>query len=514
MFNKDNLIKHKNTIINILITIIYAIITFLFVLHHEIWADEAQVWQIARHIQFFDLFKHLVNEGHPSLFYLLMMPFAKLGLPIFFMQVFCWLAMVGSVFLLLKHSPFNGFTKFAIITSGGFLYYFPVIARSYSILPILVFLVAILYKKQKEHPILYACTLAAIANTHVIMFAFVFILGCFFVYDNLIKEKLTNKPNLITAGIVGLSLLAVIIQLCGTEASNGSIDYNLKNIYSSCVRVFVQFFSNSVDYFSSMQLSMKVMPDYATIYFGSSIILAILFFILLFLIFFKNKKIFCLAFLSIGFQLAIYIFAYSNMIYPNRNFCAFLILIFSYWIILENEVFIEKTKLISKKIINTILAIFFLFTIANGINLGIKDWKYNYSSGKETAEFIKKNIDENAVIIPTLDAFGLTIYAYADKHNFHSVATHKNIKYNVWLKNDYYFAENFGKIFTNIVNDEIKNNKFENKEIYILAPIFLIDKNFFEKYKPEKYKTIYQSKPCLATGESFTIYHYQQDERE
>ena len=77
-----------------LILIAYAIFTLVLVFHHEIWADEAQVWLIAKNVSFIGLFKHLVNEGHPSLFYLLMMPFAKLDLPIFFMQVFCWLAMV------------------------------------------------------------------------------------------------------------------------------------------------------------------------------------------------------------------------------------------------------------------------------------------------------------------------------------------------------------------------------------------------------------------------------------
>jgi hypothetical protein len=137
----------------ILLTIIYAIITFLCVIKHEIWADEAQVWQIARHISVFDLFKHLINEGHPSLFYLLMMPIAKIFQnpeSIIYMQIVCWLSSCIAVFLLLLKSPFNGITKFAITTSAGFLYFFPVIARSYSLIPMLVFALAILYPKQKE----------------------------------------------------------------------------------------------------------------------------------------------------------------------------------------------------------------------------------------------------------------------------------------------------------------------------------------------------------------------------
>ena len=66
----------REVIVNILLTILYALFTLMIVLHHEIWADEAQVWLLCKNLSVFELFKHLVQEGHPSLFYLLMMPFA------------------------------------------------------------------------------------------------------------------------------------------------------------------------------------------------------------------------------------------------------------------------------------------------------------------------------------------------------------------------------------------------------------------------------------------------------
>ena len=60
----------KENKINILLTILYAMFTLLIVTHHEIWADEAQVWQLCKYLSLPELFKHLVNEGHPSFFYL------------------------------------------------------------------------------------------------------------------------------------------------------------------------------------------------------------------------------------------------------------------------------------------------------------------------------------------------------------------------------------------------------------------------------------------------------------
>ena len=94
----------KNLLLNILLTFLYALVTLIFVLHHEIWADEAQVWLLAKNLSVFELFKHLVNEGHPSFFYLLVMPFAKVFSPIFganaiiSMQLICWLASGSCIF--------------------------------------------------------------------------------------------------------------------------------------------------------------------------------------------------------------------------------------------------------------------------------------------------------------------------------------------------------------------------------------------------------------------------------
>ena len=240
--------KNKNTFLkNILWTVLYAVFTLIVVLHHEIWADEAQVWMIVKDLGVIDLFKHLVNEGHPSFFYLLMMPFAKIGFSALFMQLFCWSAMVVSVFLLLQYSPFSRFTKFAIITSAGFLYFFPVIARSYSILPLLVFALAILYPKQKDHPLYYSAVLIMLANTHIIMFAFAFVLFSMFLFERFVKEKTFKKQYIVSCAIMLAGLAAVVLQLHSTTSSNVVIKIDTANLIVSSVKVISEFFINAYD---------------------------------------------------------------------------------------------------------------------------------------------------------------------------------------------------------------------------------------------------------------------------
>lgn len=48
---------------------------------YDPWRDVAQAWLIARDLSVPELFAQLRYEGHPCLWYLLLMPFAKLGFP-------------------------------------------------------------------------------------------------------------------------------------------------------------------------------------------------------------------------------------------------------------------------------------------------------------------------------------------------------------------------------------------------------------------------------------------------
>ena len=304
--------KNKTLYINILWTILYAVVTLFFVLRHEVWADEAQVWLLVKQLSLPGLFKHLVNEGHPSFFYLLVMPFAKLGFSIFSMQIICWLSSCVSVFLFLQFSPFGRFTKFAVLISAGFLYFFPVIARSYSILPLLVFATAILYKKVQENPqkysLPYAVVLAMLANTHVIMFVFVFVLGCYFVEDYLIKNK--NSVLYSAAGIIFLGLLAVVVQLCGTFSSNQAINLTFDDIPFESIKTILIFFLNSIGLVYKSEFVGIHLTTYTKI---AALSIMVLFVVLNVQLFFNNKKMAYLSWLAIGFQLGIYIFSYKEV---------------------------------------------------------------------------------------------------------------------------------------------------------------------------------------------------------
>ena len=55
----------------------FAALGIVLVLHHEPWRDEADVWLMARDAPLKDLFLRAGYVGSPSLWYYLLVPFAK-----------------------------------------------------------------------------------------------------------------------------------------------------------------------------------------------------------------------------------------------------------------------------------------------------------------------------------------------------------------------------------------------------------------------------------------------------
>ncbi len=321
---------NKKLVVSVVLTIIYAVITLIAVLHHEIWADEAQVWQLCKYLSLPELFNHLHNEGHPSLFYLLVMPFAKLSSNIIYMQLICWLTMCIAVFLLIYKSPFANIVKFAIITSAGFLYFLPVVARNYSIIPVLIFLAAILYTKQKEHPVIYALIIALIANTHAIMLGFSGIMFLVFLYDNF--KELKNKKIIISIALMLLGIIACVLQIYDTAGNNIYITFNTTHLLSKIVYTFLNFFAYSFLY--GIKQGNNVIPLFAKIMIS---IMALCFIYIHWALLRKSKKLFIIAIFSFLFQMSIYIFLYgaSDTIYVTKIFSYYVIMVFCVWLFMK-----------------------------------------------------------------------------------------------------------------------------------------------------------------------------------
>lgn len=165
--------KNKNNKANIFIMAVYIILTFTFIFFHEQWRDEAQAWLISRDLSFTGIISQLKYEGHFLIWYLILMPFAKSGLPFITTNIISTILVCISVWIILTKSPLKSYQKGLFIFSAPMLYLYPTISRCYAILPLAICLTAYFYKDRKEKPIRYILAIALLANTHVIMLGMV-----------------------------------------------------------------------------------------------------------------------------------------------------------------------------------------------------------------------------------------------------------------------------------------------------------------------------------------------------
>lgn len=345
-----------------------------------------------------------------------------------------------------------------------------------------------------------------IANTHVIMFGFVSILFVFLVVD-IIKHNFDKikSSHIISAVIMFLGLLLVIFQLYDTETSNYYISFDFQNIIHNTKQVLLNFIAEA--YNSNLFKNREIFSlwDY------SILSIALINFFILFLNFYLNsKKIFLIAFLSIAFQLLIYIIAYPGIIYPTRIFSAYMIIVFCFWILIDSSSIDENKKICSIKLINIIISIMFLLTAYNGIRYYVSDINQNYSSAKQLAEYIKNNINsDNAVILTEHEPYILPVVYYLhNRYKLISVVryTEGELKYIKW---DYYTISVLNSM--DWLNESFTySKKYQNKDIYIIRN-YIEDSNFNNASFDEYFKLLYTSDKSMLPDEKYMIYKFQKE---
>jgi hypothetical protein len=132
---------------------------------HEPWFDEAQAWLVARDISVQELFvRQLRYEGSPGLWHMVLMVPAKLGLPYFTIQVIGAAFAVATAALVAFRSPFPWMVRAGLLFSFVIGYQYAVVARSYTMAPLLLFLTALAWPARRERVGRLALALAGVAT--------------------------------------------------------------------------------------------------------------------------------------------------------------------------------------------------------------------------------------------------------------------------------------------------------------------------------------------------------------
>ncbi|MDP2341925.1 MAG: hypothetical protein Q8O67_13285 [Deltaproteobacteria bacterium] len=162
---------------------VWCVLSCIAVRYHEPWRDEADAWLYARDAPFSSFFQGGRYGGTPMLWYVVQVPFARLGLPYGAQAWLHWGIAVVACWVFLAHARLPLFVRAAFAFSFFGLFEYAVVARSYSLTLLFLWVALACWPQRRAAP-------------------------WFFVSVALLAQ--TNIPGMIFAG--ALLFLAVVVQ--------------------------------------------------------------------------------------------------------------------------------------------------------------------------------------------------------------------------------------------------------------------------------------------------------------
>ncbi|HVS32414.1 MAG TPA: hypothetical protein VMS98_13300 [Thermoanaerobaculia bacterium] len=180
----------------------YAFLTLAVTLRHEPWCDEADSWLLMRDGGVSTMLSRTGYAGTPALWYLLIAPLARAGLP-YEAQALLNLALAwAAVLVFLVWSPFPRLAQVLFVFSYFAAYEYAVLARPYALMLLLLFSIAAMWARRAEHPVAVAIAAALLANTtsHGLIIAFV--LGAVLLADAIATKSLRRPAVILALGLI------------------------------------------------------------------------------------------------------------------------------------------------------------------------------------------------------------------------------------------------------------------------------------------------------------------------
>ena len=457
----------KSNKFNVILSLCYLFITIILMFHHEIWRDEAQVWCLVRDLPFNEIIKTARLEGHPVLWYLMIMPFAKIGLPVISMQIISLLFVFAGVGLLIFKSPLTNLQKILVVFSSGLVYHFPIIARNYALIPLFLFLLAYFYRSRKEKPYKYVLCLILLSNTHLLMLGFCGISALLFTVEKA-KETMLSKDikRFIPVLFAAINFLLIFLIFIHTPQQNQSIyEYSQEEI--PLVYFVLKFIWAFSPYLKGIYTAIDV------------ILFPIILCITAISLFKGDKKLFIVFTGSFLYLFLVFLKVWFGGIVYQKAFILYLIILFCYWVCDER---------VRTKAFNIVIMIIFIINFVYGIFDVYKEIKAPFSSAKETAEYIKENTEKDSTICAVGKTYLYTgINAYLPERTYYSLSQDRKFTFH-----------------------DFNNSYFMKKEkpvckYYIMPYKYNVGKEFKLLYSSDKYNIINK----YAEEEIFKIYEKQ-----
>lgn len=487
--------KYINNIFLLCVFIGYLIFNGILLARHEPWRDEANVWLMARELSPLQLFAEIKYQGHPCLWYLLIMPFAKLGLPFRAIGFVSYVIMAVTAGLFLWKSPLYNPVKAIALFSPIFTYYYAEIARNYCLIALMLTLLAVVYPKRNEKCVLYGLLLGLLVQSDVIALMEAGMISCMWLCENIWQsyKKKTMKPLVNILKGIWIPLFSLMLLIGQFYQVSDSPVFQVSNMG----KMEMLRESRNYAYWILERLSGRGQVF--------CLILFVLFLGLLLISSIQLRNFWAMIVMVTAylFQAVFSIVIYQLHIWHFISLC--FVLIWTLWVLYcqkaerQVEGQIIKTALSGLQMLLLVLSVCMFLQWNSEDEASSMDNALHglYSDGVNAAEYIKENISSDELIVTVNVPYASTVVAYLPEYEFYFAGSRQEERYADWSE------EQSGQISFEELLDWVQTNFGNKQEFYLLdsSGSCLTNAN-----KLEGYKVLYKTEQETARGEEYTIY--------
>lgn len=452
MFKTILMNEKKNRTISIVITVAYFAFNLFLVFRHEAWRDESQAWTMAKNLSLIELFRALPTEGHPCLWFVFIMPFAKIGLSFYYFSLISLTVMTVSLYLFLEFCPFSLLVKIAVLFSSIFLYFNPVVSRIYSLIALIVVLLAVFYKDRISRPVLYGVLVGLLLQTHVVVFGLAIGLSI-----DLFIEYLKNRRNkrlFVSLGIILFSFACMVWEIMPRSSAPSGIDTSTGGILK---KLNITFLGDKLSNFAYTTWGIPEGPLSLFVY-----ILLLIPITLIFIFITKNKRwkenyqIIISAVCGVGVFFGILILVYTS--HTQMSSILTMIILFVLW-----QLYNQNKENNLRLICITLVILLSILSFIVPQSIMRQDVSGFFSDSKFVADVIEHTIPENGVLIVENNVNDSPVYSYA-------ASRRKDIEFYDAFNDDEFVFHRMGIEYKNIgLNDVIDKAKQFDTAVYYLT---------------------------------------------
>lgn len=401
----------------------YCILLGIAVSKHEPWFDEAQAWLLARDSSLTELYtKYLRYEGSPGLWHTLLLIPAKSGLPYSSMNIIAALIAIAGVYVFIFYSPFPPIVKILYPFTYFSFYQYAVVARSYVLLPLLLFLTAIVYRNRMNRPFTYVTLLLLLGN--ISMHGYIVALGLAFLYFiDILRRWFKSSSRFRIRSFSSLVLFAVVSLLLILELKPpkdiitfAAFNKDLSDFYSKTLYMLSDSWLTTI---ITQPNPIRAVHLLTYGIFIVTFILSLFWFIL-------RKKLlhFLVPLIGLG---VLFTAIYSNLWHQGS---LFLLWLFVLWLSYEEKEDHSKLVWITNIAMTAALSVILVFQIYWSYNSFTYDFGHKYSASRDVANYIKaRNLQGKKIYMTGFHT--ISIQPYFDKNIFCNY--HDNEKPSFWL---------------------------------------------------------------------------------